>query len=655
MVGGGSGGGDNKVVATLRADGSVYPASGTSIGQLVNLMNYKIRTEVDVSNKALNTFSVPTTVVDLGKQLLQYARDGDLKGVKNMLTRGAPFTSDWLGMSALHFAAMNNQYEVCFELLRGGINKDSKTKVDRTPLHMACFYGNERIVELLLSKKCIVNPRDMLRMTPLHWAVEKGHKNIARLLLKHNADVTVTSKFGKTPIALAVLTEQADLLEELEAARQLQINRKYNEEHEVRTKRSKKETSDAVNSIMGLTNFKTEEPTTSAKHAMEVEDELTNNSDYADAKISDLANIKETGVLDKTTINMLKDHGISMMPEDEDTSKDLLATALQNGRQLVLSEGGKLLLNETKKIHNNSNNNNIGDKNVTVNSSGSTNQTNYTVLPVRNTIASRTQNLKTRASIISKAKDNLNMYKNVRIISLNDFKKFYGNTNLKGVQKIPASMASERFARIRQISEEKRILNPGSRPMNTNQRILAQLQTKSAQTIMKTEQPSTITADDDDIDSIIQLAPTESDAEMSDAEQTQQYQSHQQQQQVHKQIQQHQQKAVTSNMQGTKQLLNIAAPPLIRQITAKQSNNIGNKLNTADGGSNSKHQSGSAVISLLSVPEICRQLYELRRQNDELRRKFDAAQKEKEEMRQRLDRLEELLLVERTDDGYTEA
>lgn len=54
------------------------------------------RTEVDVSNKALNTFSVPTTVVDLGKQLLQYARDGDLKGVKNMLSRGAPFTSDWV-------------------------------------------------------------------------------------------------------------------------------------------------------------------------------------------------------------------------------------------------------------------------------------------------------------------------------------------------------------------------------------------------------------------------------------------------------------------------------------------------------------------------------------------------------------------------------
>uniref|UniRef100_A0A0A1X959 GA-binding protein subunit beta-1 n=1 Tax=Zeugodacus cucurbitae TaxID=28588 RepID=A0A0A1X959_ZEUCU len=645
MVGGG-GGGDNKVVATLRADGSVYPASGTSIGQLVNLMNYKIRTEVDVSNKALNTFSVPTTVVDLGKQLLQYARDGDLKGVKNMLSRGAPFTSDWLGMSALHFAAMNNQYEVCDALLKGGINKDSKTKVDRTPLHMACFYGNERIVELLLSKKCVVNPRDMLRMTPLHWAVEKGHKSIARLLLKHNADVTLTSKFGKTPIALAVLTEQADLLEELETARQSQINRKYNEEHE-------KETSDAVNSIMGLTTFSTEEPMSSTKITLEVDDELTNNSDFAESKMSDLANIKETGVLDKTTINMLKDHGISMMPEDEDTSKELLTTALQNGRQLVLSEGGKLLLNETKKIHNN--NNIISSKSASSSSSGNTNANtsnvrNYTVLPVRGTLASRTQNYKARASIISKAKDNLNMYKNVRIISLNDFKKFYGNTNIKGVQKIPASMASERLARIRQISEEQRILNPGNRQVYTNTRTFAQRQLKTGQTIVKTEQPSSIIAEDDDIDSIIQLAPTDSDTEMSDGEHAQQQQ--QQTQQVQKQNQQPQ-KTTTISVQGTKQLLNISAPPLIRQLTTKPGTLVGTKLNTS-GGEVAKPQAGSTVISLLSVPEICRQLYELRRQNDELKRKFETAQKEKEEMRQRLDRLEELLLVEKTDDGYVD-
>lgn len=72
-------------------------------------------------------------------------------------------------------------------------------------------------------------------MTPLHWAVEKRHKSIVRLLLKHNADVSVISKFGRTPLAIAVLTEQADLLEELESARQAQANRTFNEQHEVRS------------------------------------------------------------------------------------------------------------------------------------------------------------------------------------------------------------------------------------------------------------------------------------------------------------------------------------------------------------------------------------------------------------------------------------
>lgn len=60
MVGGG-GGGDNKVVATLRADGSVYPASGTSIGQLVNLMNYKIVSFTSDINAPYSTSGSLTT------------------------------------------------------------------------------------------------------------------------------------------------------------------------------------------------------------------------------------------------------------------------------------------------------------------------------------------------------------------------------------------------------------------------------------------------------------------------------------------------------------------------------------------------------------------------------------------------------------------
>lgn len=59
-------------------------------------------------------------------------------------------------------------------------------------------------------------------MTPLHWAIEKRFKPIVRLLLQHNADVTIVSKFGRSPMSLAVLTEQADILEDLQLAREKQ-------------------------------------------------------------------------------------------------------------------------------------------------------------------------------------------------------------------------------------------------------------------------------------------------------------------------------------------------------------------------------------------------------------------------------------------------
>lgn len=65
-------------------------------------------------------------------------------------------------MTPLHFAVVNNQYEICSMLLASGINKDAKTKVDRTSLHLACYHGHMQIVELLLLYNCAVNPRDMV-------------------------------------------------------------------------------------------------------------------------------------------------------------------------------------------------------------------------------------------------------------------------------------------------------------------------------------------------------------------------------------------------------------------------------------------------------------------------------------------------------------
>jgi ankyrin repeat protein len=63
-----------------------------------------------------------------------------------------------LGTSALHIAAKNNFYDTCATLLRSGISKDAKTKVDRTPLHFAVFEGNFEICQLLIQHECSVDP-----------------------------------------------------------------------------------------------------------------------------------------------------------------------------------------------------------------------------------------------------------------------------------------------------------------------------------------------------------------------------------------------------------------------------------------------------------------------------------------------------------------
>lgn len=61
-------------------------------------------------------------------------------------------------------AAAGNHIDTCEVLLRAGISKDARTKVDRTALHFAVFAGHEPIVDLLLSSKCEVDARDMVRL-----------------------------------------------------------------------------------------------------------------------------------------------------------------------------------------------------------------------------------------------------------------------------------------------------------------------------------------------------------------------------------------------------------------------------------------------------------------------------------------------------------
>lgn len=158
--------------------------------------------------------AVTARLMDMGKKLLDASREGQVDYVRQLVVHsGAPFTSDWLGTTALHLAAQHGHPEIAEILLKAGVNRDARTKLERTALHLAAQGGSVKVVDLLLIHGSDVNARDMLKMTPLHWAVERGHASVAEKLLINGADVSLKSKFQLTPIDIAQDSECFEMIE----------------------------------------------------------------------------------------------------------------------------------------------------------------------------------------------------------------------------------------------------------------------------------------------------------------------------------------------------------------------------------------------------------------------------------------------------------
>ncbi|XP_011305846.1 tankyrase-2 isoform X2 [Fopius arisanus] len=314
------------------------------------------------------------SIVELGKQLLLSAKNGETETVRDLMCRGAPFTSDWLGTSALHLAAQSNHVDTAEVLLRAGISRDARTKVDRTPLHMAAYEGHHEMAVLLLNYGADVDSRDMLRMTPLHWAVEREHEEVMHVLLEHGADANSISKFDKTPISLALEHDRLDLVDILQQEREILTLRE-----EKQRQANTAEIEEATHSLMQMQEAERKEqqqfemqqqlqqkrkiqqaqPMKKQKvifqpiHvAPSSDDEQEKEAELAD-RISSIENStfkkrKEMGGLSglEQPLRLLEAHGITMIPVDNDAS--IVENAMESGRTVVLTEAGKLALNLTR-------------------------------------------------------------------------------------------------------------------------------------------------------------------------------------------------------------------------------------------------------------------------------------------------------------------
>ncbi|PSN32251.1 hypothetical protein C0J52_19671 [Blattella germanica] len=105
--------------------------------------------------------------------------------------------------SLIHIASENNHIPLLQFLIDNGAYIDNGIWDNSTPMHLACRWGQEDAVRLLLERNASVNLQNKKGNTPLHEAVQEGHGNIITILLSSHSDIDACNKDGETPFHIA--------------------------------------------------------------------------------------------------------------------------------------------------------------------------------------------------------------------------------------------------------------------------------------------------------------------------------------------------------------------------------------------------------------------------------------------------------------------
>lgn len=167
-------------------------------------------------------------------------QNGHVEIVKFLVQQGAKVNvTTSTGDTPLHIAAQKGHLSIV-EFLSGveGIHIDARNIDGDTPLLLASQMGHREIVQLLIQHKANVNIADFDDYTPLsvatqenhiaitelllqngslvnavrkengvsslYLAAQEGYLELVKLLVQHGADINVSSKFGTTPLLIAI-------------------------------------------------------------------------------------------------------------------------------------------------------------------------------------------------------------------------------------------------------------------------------------------------------------------------------------------------------------------------------------------------------------------------------------------------------------------
>lgn len=174
-----------------------------------------------------------------GKSILMLASQGlntlwieHKKIVQKLIKKGANVhAKDIYGITVFMYAAGSGNYDIVEQLIKKGIDIHAKDEDDRNALYYAVDYdcdsgyqddlknqkkSKEKIIQLLLNKNISIDTSDKnTNDTLLHIAGYYGCNKLVRLCIKAKADINAQNNSGRTALINAAIKGYADIVDML--------------------------------------------------------------------------------------------------------------------------------------------------------------------------------------------------------------------------------------------------------------------------------------------------------------------------------------------------------------------------------------------------------------------------------------------------------